>query len=252
MGRKIIIVNKTDRPGDRPVMNAILWTLAFLCAIPVFWLYVEEEGFNLCYLADIIYFYLPVYLFLLGLVLPFAFFIWQRCKKVIYKKDRVRIGLKILAVCGPIAAVVAYFYYDGITISRFNEGYENVGAVILFLVMSGMTAPVMVWFVSMCDCGKTAELSDKPLKSFSYSYDSSYYEPSGRLGSSHESTDYGPGLNLDMTSDYYGKHGEFDTNDRIRAHMEDMEQMSRDEGFDPHDHGYDWDEISDARNDGYI
>lgn len=28
--------------------------------------------------------------------------------------------------------------------------------------------------------------------------------------------------------DYYGNHGEFDTNDMIRAHMEDMEQMSND------------------------
>lgn len=50
-----------------------------------------------------------------------------------------------------------------------------------------------------------------------------------------------------------GRDDPFATNDRIRANMEDMQQFaSGDSGFNPYDHGYDWDEISDAENDGYF
>jgi len=50
-----------------------------------------------------------------------------------------------------------------------------------------------------------------------------------------------------------GRDDPFATNDRIRANMEDMQQFaSGDPGFNPYDHGYDWDEISDAGNDGYF
>lgn len=56
-----------------------------------------------------------------------------------------------------------------------------------------------------------------------------------------------------ITDNYYGMHGEFDLNDAMRANMEDMEQFrSVDPYFDPKEHGYDWDEVMDALNDGYI
>jgi len=56
-----------------------------------------------------------------------------------------------------------------------------------------------------------------------------------------------------MTGSYYGHRGEFDTNDAVRARMEDMEQFYEgDNDFNAFEHGYDWDEIVDAVNDGYL
>lgn len=56
-----------------------------------------------------------------------------------------------------------------------------------------------------------------------------------------------------MTDDFYGHRGEFDTNDAVRARMEDMEQFyNGDHDFNAFEQGYDWDEIVDAVNDGYL
>ena len=56
-----------------------------------------------------------------------------------------------------------------------------------------------------------------------------------------------------MTDSYYGHRGEFDTNDAVRARMEDMEQFYEgDHDFNAFEQGYDWDEIVDAVNDGYL
>ena len=59
--------------------------------------------------------------------------------------------------------------------------------------------------------------------------------------------------NTDLTKDDLGEHGEFDINDEVRAHMEDMQQAQADNPrYDPLEDGYDWDEVTDAINDGYI
>ena len=56
-----------------------------------------------------------------------------------------------------------------------------------------------------------------------------------------------------MTKDYMGNHGEFDINDEVRLHMEDMQQAQADNpDYDPFEDGYDWYEVVDAINDGYI
>lgn len=56
-----------------------------------------------------------------------------------------------------------------------------------------------------------------------------------------------------LTDTYYGHRGEYDTNDTILSRMEDMEQFyANDPDFDATEQGYDWDEIIDAVNDGFL
>lgn len=57
---------------------------------------------------------------------------------------------------------------------------------------------------------------------------------------------------FDMTKDYYGKHGEFDRNDESRRVSEDIQQFHNcHPDADLHDHYY-WDDILDAKTDGYL
>lgn len=63
----------------------------------------------------------------------------------------------------------------------------------------------------------------------------------------------GSGRSRSATGAHYAHRSMFDTNDAIRARMEDMEQYyAQDKDFDAFDQGYEWDEIVDAANDGYL
>ena len=57
---------------------------------------------------------------------------------------------------------------------------------------------------------------------------------------------------MDPTKDYYGRHGEFDSNDESRRVSEDIQGFhSQFPDTDLSDHYY-WDDVVDAGTDGYL
>lgn len=114
-----------------------------------------------------------------------------------------------------------------------------------------------IWFAFWLTCSIVAEKSKSKPRSFFSSYSS--YEPSSASFSVSSSkpakasgSRYGWLDDFDMTKDYYGKHGEFDTNDESRRASEDIQQFHNcHPDTDLSDHYY-WDDVLDAETDGYL
>lgn len=76
--------------------------------------------------------------------------------------------------------------------------------------------------------------------------------PSGRSRQHSGGGGHSVSGGFDMTKDYYGKHGEFDTNDESRRASEDIQQFHNSHpDTDLTDHYY-WDDVLDAKTDGYL
>lgn len=83
----------------------------------------------------------------------------------------------------------------------------------------------------------------------SHNHSRTYYGSSATNSKSHSGSS--GSLFTSMTSDYYGKHGEFDSNDRDRAYNEDMFSMRHDDPNSDIEEHYGWENKLNYDSDGY-
>lgn len=155
-------------------------------------------------------------------------------RQILAKRANAAHRLQIFVSLSPILAQAPCIFVP-------ESNLANMDLVFFFFILANVIACSIVGIIKERSSGYSSNHSSR-----SYHDDDDFdsgYDYDSRSRSEYSS----------MTSNYYGKHGEFDTNDRMRANMEDMEQFhNSSSSFDPYDHGYDWDEISDADNDGYF
>lgn len=258
MAKKENVVNLKDKPCFRP--GLIAWLSGVSVAWAVAWYFICGCDIS----------HAPLSLILMGCgVMSFFHAVvmgaWHSHVGVIYKRDPIRIFVRVFGAVSMVLFPVAILATDIDMYDLVEHPY--LCSAYYLVILPFMLIPL---FIQTLICNGFSEFlpfmpSGRYLKSLRNGEDIhgrdgecaiwSLFLSMGDDGYGHSSETFMDEHIPDehrITDDYYGKHGEFDSNDRIRAHMEDMQQMANEPGFDPEDHGYDWDEISDARNDGFI
>lgn len=259
MGKKETILNVNDRPSFR--LGLMVWLIGVSVAVAVACYFLLGCDFSYSALSQIIGICVFVS-FSQAIVMGR----WHSHVGVMYKKDPARIFVRVFA------AVSLILFPLGL-VSLDNDWYdflEHPFICLGFYLVGLLFMPIPLYIHTLLCNGPDDDLPFWP----SVRYLKSFRGGEPIYGHAGESALWAAlmsftDVNFDsipeetpqdeplpeyknMTDDYYGRNGEFKTNDTIRAHMEDMQQMSTEPGFNPEDHGYDFDEINDAKADGFI
>ena len=138
---------------------------------------------------------------------------------------KIYTAIQIILITLGIAAAVGF-----VLITKGDSPLESVLIALFFLVF---------WIVGVL-CSKYVDPN------------AGYYTGSGSGGSGHAGRKDSGRFNTDMTRDYYGRHGEFDSNDEARRVSEDMQQFHNCHPDAELTDQYYWDDVLDADTDDYL
>lgn len=260
MEQKNVVLNLCDKPAARPALIAWLLGVSALWFVGIYLI----RGHYVWTIGEV-----DMECVLLSFIHAVVMSRWQKHAGVVYKRDWLRIFVRLFA-----AVSMLFFPASLLSVSLDWSDYLEMPILSTCLCLLGLFLMILPLYVHSLICNYVdGSLPFWPsfryirsLKSgapvYGYEGESAFWRFLMELGDSG----YGAYMNApsemydseivperkDMTSDYYGRHGEFKTNEQVLAHLEDMQQMSSEPGFMPDEQGYDWDEISDAKNDGFI